>query len=77
MRIKELREAAGLTQTALALRVGVSRQAVNQWEFGVTWPSAQLLPKIAWALGCTIGDLYDDVIEYLCMGPGDPDTKQA
>lgn len=72
MRIRELREAAGLTQTALALRVGVSRQAVNQWEFGVTWPSAQLLPKIAWALGCDISALYD---------PGEdvsvPDTKQA
>ncbi len=77
MRIRELREAAGLTQSALALRVGVSRQAVNQWESGINWPSSQILPDLAAALGCTIGDLYEDVIEYRYMGPGDPDTKQA
>lgn len=60
MRIRELREAAGLTQTALALRVGVSRQAVNQWELGTTWPSSQLLPVLAATLGCKIEGLYDE-----------------
>ena len=63
MRIRELREAAGLTQTALALRVGVSKQAVSQWEFGTTWPSAELLPRIAFALGCRIGDLYEEEVQ--------------
>lgn len=55
--VKELREAAGLSQTALALRVGVSRQAVAAWESGA-WPNAELIPRIAFALGCEIRDLY-------------------
>lgn len=73
MRIRELREAAGLTQSALALRVGVSRQAVNQWESGINWPSAQLLPRLAFALGCQVSDLFEptELAEV-----SDPDTKQ-
>lgn len=55
--IRALRCRAGLSQEALALRVGVSRQTVNSWEKGV-WPSAELVPKIAFALGCEIGELY-------------------
>ena len=60
MRIKELREAAGLSLAELGALVGVSRQAVNQWEAGTTWPSSQILPQLAAALGCGIGDLYED-----------------
>ena len=60
MRIRELREAAGLSQAGLAARMGVSRQAVNQWEAGINWPSSQILPDLAAALGCEIGDLYKD-----------------
>lgn len=59
MRIRELREAEGITQTALASRMGVSRQAVNQWETGAVWPSAQILPDLAAALGCSIDELYE------------------
>lgn len=35
-RIREAREAAGLTQAEVARRVGVSKQAVGQWESGDT-----------------------------------------
>jgi DNA-binding XRE family transcriptional regulator len=35
-RIRALREQAGLTQTELGDRVGVSFSAVNQWESGAT-----------------------------------------
>lgn len=73
MRIRELREAAGLTQAALALRVGVSRQAVNQWESGINWPSAQLLPRLAWALGCQVSDLFEPTE---LAEASDPDTKK-
>lgn len=55
--IRVLRRRAGLSQEALAMRVGVSRQTVNAWEQGV-WPSAELVPRIAFALGCEIGELY-------------------
>lgn len=69
MKIRELREAAGLTRQALALRVGVSRQAVAAWEDGA-WPSAELLPRIAFALGCRIGDLYEEAVQN---GPREED----
>ena len=55
--IKELRQRAQLTQGQLANAVGVSRQAVASWEAGV-WPSAELVPRIAEALRCEIGELY-------------------
>lgn len=42
-RIKEAREKNGLTQSALAKKLGLSRSAVNAWEIGVNIPSAQYL----------------------------------
>jgi DNA-binding XRE family transcriptional regulator len=58
MKIKELRCAAGLTQMQLAEKLGVSRATIAMWETGQNWPSAQMLPALAEALQCTIGDLY-------------------
>ena len=56
--IKKRREAAGLTVTQLADRVGVTSGAVSQWESGLTTPKTENLPTLAAALGCTIDDLY-------------------
>jgi transcriptional regulator with XRE-family HTH domain len=36
LRIRELRESAGLSQTALADEVGVSQRAISELETGVT-----------------------------------------
>ena len=38
LHIRELREAAGITQEALAMDLGVSRVAVVQWESGKKTP---------------------------------------
>lgn len=56
--IKRLREAAGLTQGALAEMVGVDRTAVVKWESGSAFPSSAKLPKIAEVLRCSISDLF-------------------
>lgn len=40
--VREIREMAGLTQSEVARQLGVSRQAVNQWELGRTGPSGDL-----------------------------------
>lgn len=38
-KIRYLRDKAGLTQTALAARLGISRSAVNAWEMSLSFPS--------------------------------------
>ena len=58
-KIKEARERAGMTQTELAEKSGVSRSIINQLETGkrdVT--SSKTLVKIASALGVNIGDIF-------------------
>lgn len=58
MRIKELRQAAGLTQADLARRVGVNKCAVCRWDSGKAMPRADKLPQLAAVLGCTVAALY-------------------
>lgn len=48
-RIHDLRERSGMTQTDLAMRMGVTRSGVNAWEMGISKPSLDnliLLSKI-------------------------------
>lgn len=58
MKIRELREARGLTMTQLAAAMGVTLVAVSKWELGQAMPSADKLPRLAEVLGCTIDELY-------------------
>lgn len=54
MRIKQLREAAGLSQRELGERIGVSGPAVAMWESGENRPSLTNLEKLADVLGVSI-----------------------
>jgi len=45
--IKALRDKAGLTQTQLARKLGVTRSCVNAWEMGISSPSTQYLVDLA------------------------------
>ena len=45
--IRELRERTGLSQSALAKRVGVTRSAVNAWEMGLSIPTTQYVAELA------------------------------
>lgn len=56
--IRAKRKAAGMTLEQLADRLHVTRQAVCRWEMGDAIPTADRLPEIAAALGCSIDDLY-------------------
>ncbi len=56
--IRPRRRAAGMTLEELAAEVGCTLQAVSCWERGQTLPTADRLPKLAKALGCTIDDLF-------------------
>ena len=57
-RLRELREAKGLTQAQLADLIGVSRKTVNTVENGVFVPSTVVALKLAGALGCTVEELF-------------------
>lgn len=46
-RIKLLREQSGMTQSALAKKLNVTRSAVNSWEMGISVPSTALLVDVA------------------------------
>lgn len=56
-KIKELRTAHGISQVALAQKMGVSKQCVSNWENGYIQPSIDMLMKIA--------DLFSVSTDYL------------
>lgn len=58
-RIKSLRLAASMTQEQLALKLGVSAQAVSKWEGGTNMPDIQMLPELSVIFGITIDELFD------------------
>lgn len=63
-RLQKLRKEAGLTQTALAARLGVQRSTISNWEIGRRLPCNSELIDI-----CT---LFDVSVDYLC---GRVDTR--
>lgn len=52
------RKKLGLTQEALANRLGVTNQAVSKWELGQSCPDITLLPVLADLFGITIDQLF-------------------
>lgn len=59
-RVRDRREAAGLTQAELARRVYVSRQTVNNWETGRTLIDVQSLTLVATELGTSASELLGE-----------------
>ena len=59
-RIKNARIKKNMTQLELADRVGVSYQAVSNWERGGSMPDIAKLPDIARELGLSISELFEE-----------------
>lgn len=55
--IKRLRENAGLSQAALARKLGVTRASVNAWEMELSAPTAQYLIALAQIFHTTTDDI--------------------
>ena len=55
--IKRLRENAGLSQSALARKLGVTRASVNAWEMELSAPTAQYLVALAQLFHTTTDDI--------------------
>lgn len=66
-RIRHYREELGMEQKALAAMVGVTANAVSNWERGRARPDVNLLPNICEALQITLYQLYgldDPSVKY-------------
>lgn len=55
--IKKLREEKGITQTALAEKIGVSSKAISKWETSKGLPDISLLEPLSYALGVSVMEL--------------------
>lgn len=58
-RLRQLREAANLTQTQLAARLNVSKQAISNWENNNITPAVEQIRNIAYFFGCTTDYLLE------------------
>jgi len=66
--ISRYRKNLGLTQEALAERLGISFQAVSKWETGQTVPDTLLLPQIAKELNTSV----DKLLGYTAFNDNPP-----
>ena len=60
MKIKYLREQAGITQNELASRMGTFQNNVSNWETETALPRTRQLPMLAAVFNCSIDDLFVD-----------------
>lgn len=63
--LRQLREAAGLTQEQLGFEADLRRTYISILELGQQQPSLTTILKVARALNCTPGELLDMVAEEI------------
>ena len=59
-KLKELRQQKRITQNQVAMKLGVSSQAVSKWENNLSCPDIMLLPHIAKLFDVSIDELFFD-----------------
>jgi putative molybdopterin biosynthesis protein len=73
--VRRKRQAAGLSQQALATRCGLTRQAINAIEAGHYAPSTTVALRLARELGCAVEALFrlpDDALHVAAEFLGEP-----
>ncbi len=77
--IRDLRKRAGLSQAALAEKLGLSTQAVSNWERDADLPSQQHIVALADILAVSVDELYQRRVSpaRLEEGPIDLDLLKA
>lgn len=56
--IRELRNSLNLTQSELAIKVGVSKNTVSAWETGNSYPSFKHSVALTDVFGCSLNDIF-------------------
>ena len=72
-KIRELRIRQGLSQEALATRLGVSRQAVSKWEKNLSYPDTENLLALAALFGVSGDELAGLKLEAQAQPVQEPD----
>ena len=62
-RLKQLREAKGMSREQVAVEAGTSYHSITKLEQGVRAPSLELAWRVAQALGCSLDDLVQPADE--------------
>ncbi|MBR2870409.1 MAG: helix-turn-helix transcriptional regulator [Clostridia bacterium] len=65
MKIKELRKAKGLSQTAVAKALGIAQNTYSYWELGKFEPSLVDVKRLAEYFGVTVGELFGEAPQFL------------
>lgn len=68
MRYKEVLKKYGISQTELADRLGINRVSVSRLLSEKNDMRASTIEKVAKAIGCTSGELFDDAPEKDTVG---------
>ena len=74
-RLREKREAAGLTQAQVAKELGMSREAYAMIETGVNGRTLARVPSLAKALGCSTDSLFPEMDPQ--MEPKEPEQPEV
>ena len=74
-RIRQLREARGITQVELAKHLSVTKQSVSNWENNNIQPSVEMAVSIADFFGITLDDLLDRTDRRMLCVDGLTDTQ--
>jgi transcriptional regulator with XRE-family HTH domain len=74
-RLKRFREAAGLSQPALAQAARVPVGSLRNWEYGIRQPRLDAAARLARALGITLDELAS--AEAPPAGQGGPEPKKG
>src|SRR6187549_3514867 len=75
-RLQQLREGAGLSQSELAGRAGVSLRSIQNWEQGHRRPKAEALLALARALGVPVESLISALADESAEAPSKPPAKK-
>ncbi len=68
-RIQKFRKEKDMTQEELAVKLGVSSQAVSKWENDISCPDIALLPQLCRTLGVTADELLTGKNDQVKMVP--------
>lgn len=75
-KIYELRRKDGLSQEALAEKIGVSRQAVSKWETGAATPELDKLRALCACFGVTLDELTGGGLSAAVKDKSPPDQEK-